>query len=81
MVYYVLIPNGYDSVDGVSYTTMRLGESSFKSFWTDQGFNALKNVIKEHTDIVELVKIKDEKDKEYEIEEFLAIIGKLNVVV
>lgn len=81
MVYYVLIPNGYDSVDGVSYTTMRLGESSFKSFWTDQGFDALKNVIKEHTDIVELVKIKDEKDKEYEIEEFLAIIGKLNVVV
>jgi hypothetical protein len=81
MVYYVLIPNGYDSVDGVSYTTMRLGESSFKSFWTDQGFNALKNVIKEHTDIVELVKIKDEKDKEYGIEEFLAIIGKLNVVV
>jgi hypothetical protein len=81
MVYYVLIPNGYDSVDGVSYTTMRLGESSFKSFWTDQGFDALKNVIKEHTDIVELVKIKDEKDKEYQIEEFLAIIGKLNVVV
>ena len=81
MVYYVLIPNGYDNVDGVSYTTMRLGESSFKSFWTDQGFDALKNVIKEHTDIVELVKIKDEKDKEYEIEEFLAIIGKLNVVV
>ena len=81
MVYYVLIPNGYDDVDGVCYTTMRLGESSFKSFWTDQGFTALKNVIKEHTDIVELVKIKDEKDKEYGIEEFLAIIGKLNVVV
>jgi len=81
MVYYVLIPNGYDNVDGVSYTTMRLGESSFKSFWTDQGFDALKNVIKEHTDIVELVKIKDEKDREYQIEEFLAIIGKLNVVV
>ena len=81
MVYYVLIPNGYDNVDGVSYTTMRLGESSFKSFWTDQGFDALKNVIKEHTDIVELVKIKDEKDRQYQIEEFLAIIGKLNVVV
>lgn len=81
MVYYVLIPNGYDDVDGVSYTTMRLGESSFKSFWTDQGFDALKNVIKEHTDIIELVKIKDDKNKEYQIDEFLTIIGKLNVVV
>tara|TARA_R100001510_G_C7529810_1_gene121732 strand:+ start:381 stop:626 length:246 start_codon:yes stop_codon:yes gene_type:complete len=80
MVYYVLVPDGYDDVDGVSYTTMRLGESSFKNFWSDQGFDTLKNIVKSHTDIIELVKIKDEKGKEYQIEEFLAIIGKLNLI-
>lgn len=81
MVYYVLVPSGYDNVDGVSYTTMCLGEASFKNFWSDQGFDTLKNIIKSHTDIIELVKIKDEKGKEYQIEEFLAIIGKLNVIL
>ena len=40
----------------------------------------LMNIVKEDTDIVQLVKIKDEKGKDYSIEEFLDIVSKLNIV-
>tara|TARA_Y100000817_G_scaffold237482_1_gene189543 strand:+ start:192 stop:437 length:246 start_codon:yes stop_codon:yes gene_type:complete len=80
MVYYIQLPCGYNEVDGVEYQTLELGETSFKIFWTNQGFNALENAVKEDTDIVQLVKIKDEKGKDYSIEEFLDIVSKLNIV-
>ena len=80
MVYYLLVPDGYDSQDGVTFQTMVLGESSFKSFWADQGLDSLEKVIKEHSDVVALLKIKDESNKDYSIEEFLDIISKLKLI-
>ena len=80
MVYYILLPCGYDEVDGVEYSTLELGESSFKNFWTNQGYGALEKVVREDGDIVQLVKIKDEKGKDYSIEEFLNVVSKLNIV-
>jgi|TARA_B100000900_G_C20586248_1_gene719696 hypothetical protein len=80
MVYYLLLPDGYDETDGVSYTSMILGESSFKNFWADQGFDSLEKVIKEHSDVASLLKIKDQTDKNYSIDEFLDIISKLNLI-
>jgi len=80
MVYYLLLPDGYDETDGVSYTSMILGESSFKNFWADQGFDSLEKVIKEHSDVASLLKIKDQTDKNYSIDEFLNIISKLNLI-
>ena len=35
-------------------------KSSFKNFWADQGLDSLEKVIKEHSDVVTLLKIKDE---------------------
>ena len=80
MVYYIQLPCGYDEVDGIDYQTLELGETSFKNLWSNQGFDALEKVVKEDTDIVQLVKIKDEKGKDYSIEEFLDIVSKLNMV-
>lgn len=80
MIYYVMFPNGYDDVDGVLYTTMVLGEVSFKTFWVEQGFSSLENVVNRHTDMVELIKIKDEKGTEYSVEEFLNIVDKMKIV-
>ena len=80
MVYYLLIPDGYDDQDGVTFQTMTLGESSFKNFWADQGFDSLEKVVKEHSDVVTLLKIKDESNKDYSIEEFLDIISKLKLI-
>ena len=80
MVYYILLPCGYDEVDGVEYSTLELGESSFKNFWTNQGYDALEKVVREDGDIVQLVKIKDEKGKDYSIEGFLDIVSKLNLI-
>ena len=80
MVYYLLVPDGYDDRDGVTFQTMTLGESSFKNFWADQGFDSLEKVIKEHSDVVTLLKIKDESNKDYSIEEFLDIISKLKLI-
>ncbi len=80
MVYYLLLPDGYDETDGISFTTMTLGEVSFKNFWADQGFDSLEKVIREHSDVATLLKIKDQNNKEYSIETFLDIISKLKIV-
>jgi hypothetical protein len=57
-----------------------LGESSFKNFWADQGFDILERMIHKYPDTLQHIKIKDEKSKEYTIEEFLKILSKLNLI-
>jgi len=62
------------------YSTNILGESSFKNFWADQGFEILVRLIEKYPDTLETVQIKDEKSKEYSIEDFLNITSKLNII-
>jgi hypothetical protein len=78
MMYYILLPG--DNEDGVQYSTNILGESSFKNFWVSQGFDILERMIHKYPDTLEQIKIKDEKSKEYTIEEFLKIVSKLNLI-
>lgn len=78
MMYYILLPD--DTEDGVQYSTNVLGESSFKNFWAEQGFEILERLINKYPDTLNEVKIKDEKSKEYTVEEFLKNIGKLNII-
>ena len=77
-MYYILLPG--DNEDGVQYSTNILGESSFKNFWVSQGFDILERMIHKYPDTLEQIKIKDEKSKEYTIEEFLKIVSKLNLI-
>jgi hypothetical protein len=79
MMYYILLPDDITD-DGVQYSTNILGESSFKNFWADQGFDILERMIHKYPDTLEQIKIKDEKSKEYTIEEFLKIVSKLNLI-
>jgi|TARA_B110000908_G_scaffold49149_1_gene60048 hypothetical protein len=77
-MYYILLPD--DTEEGVQYSTNVLGESSFKNFWAEQGFEILERLINKYPDTLNEVKIKDEKSKEYTVEEFLKNIGKLNII-
>ena len=78
MIYYILLPD--DTDDGVQYSTNVLGESSFKNFWADQGFEILVRLIEKYPDTLDTVKIKDGQSKEYSIEDFLNITSKLNLI-
>ena len=78
MMYYILLPDDHE--DGVQYSINVLGESSFKNFWVSQGFDILERMIHKYPDTLEQIKIKDEKSKEYTIEEFLKIVSKLNLI-
>lgn len=78
MIYYILLPD--DSKDGVQYSTNILGEIAFKNFWADQGFGILDNMITKHPEILDDIKIIDEKSKEYTIQEFLEILTKFNLI-
>tara|TARA_Y100000389_G_scaffold115542_1_gene112645 strand:+ start:238 stop:474 length:237 start_codon:yes stop_codon:yes gene_type:complete len=77
-MYYILLPD--DTEDGVQYSTNVLGESSFKNFWAEQGFEILERLVNKYPDTLNEVKIKDEKSKEYTVEEFLKNIQKLNLI-
>mgnify|MGYP000340635921 CR=1 FL=1 len=78
MMYYILLPD--DTEDGVQYSTNVLGESSFKNFWAEQGFEILERLVNKYPDTLNEVKIKDEQSKEYKVTEFLDIVEKLNLI-
>ena len=77
-MYYILLPDDED--EGVQYSTNVLGETSFKSFWAEQGFEIFQRMVHKYPDTLEQIKIKDEKGKEYTPEEFLGVISKLNII-
>ena len=77
-MYYILLPD--DTDEGVQYSTNILGESSFKNFWADQGFDIFERLVHKYPDTLEEIKIKDEKGKQYTAEQFLGAVGKLNII-
>ena len=78
MMYYILLPD--DTEQGVQYSTNVLGESSFKNFWADQGFEILERLVNKYPDTIDEIKIKDEKNKNYTPSEFLDVVEKLNII-
>ena len=79
MRYYILYPGNTeaDTVNSIN----QLGDASFKTFWAQRGFNILMNAVQQsHKDLDKFV-IKDEKGKDYSIEEFLDKIKKLKVQI
>jgi hypothetical protein len=77
-MYYILLPD--DTEEGVQYSTNVLGESSFKNFWADQGYEILERLVNKYPDTIEEIKIKDEKNKTYTPSEFLDVVEKLNII-
>lgn len=78
MKYYILLPE--DSENDVMYSTNTLGEVSFKNFWAEQGFELLQRIVNKYPDIVYQIKIKDERNKDYKVSEFLDIIEPLRII-
>ena len=78
MMYYILLPD--DTEEGVQYSTNVLGESSFKNFWADQGYEILERLVNKYPDTVDEIKIKDEKNKTYTPSEFLDVVEKLKII-
>ena len=77
MRYYILYP-GNDESDTVN-SINQLGDESFKTFWAQRGFNILMKAVDDNHFLLNSFVIKDEKGKEYSIEEFLDKIKKLKV--
>ena len=77
-MYYILLPD--DTEQGVQYSTNVLGESSFKNFWADQGYEILERLVNKYPDTIDEIKIKDEKNKTYTPSEFLDVVEKLNII-
>ena len=77
MIYYILYP-GNTEADTINDTN-QLGESSFKTFWANRGFNILMTAVEQHHHNLKHFIIKDEQGKNYSIEEFLDKIKTLKV--
>ena len=78
MRYFILLPE--DNEQDVDYSTNILGETSFKNFCADQGFEILVRLVEKYPDTLEEVRIKDEQSKSYSVEQFLEKIKKLKVI-
>ena len=78
MRYFILLPD--DSEEDVDYSTNILGEVSFKNFWTEEGFDILERLVEKYPDTLTEVKIKDEQNKNYTVEQFLEKIKDLRII-
>ena len=76
MTYYILLEG--DSKDAI-WDENILGEESFGTFYTGDGFRALNTIVMSESHLVETVKIVDEKNQSYSVEEFVKLISKWKI--
>ena len=76
MTYYILLDN--DSIESI-WDENILGEESFGTFYTGAGFKALNTIVMSESHLVETVKIVDEKNQSYSVEEFVKLISKWKI--
>lgn len=82
MTYYIRIPG--TKPDIYLNSAFTLGEVSFKSFWPDDGFDRLKKIINDESPEAKEflnndVTVIDQTGKVYSVDEFLSILGTLNI--
>ena len=76
MTYYILLD--MDSVEDI-WDDNILGEESFGTFYTGNGFVALNNKVMEQPELLESVAIIDEQKTSYSVEEFLDLLKKWKI--
>lgn len=74
MKYYILLPG--DSEKNTMYDSNVLGVYSFKRFAPDLGYEVLQKIINEQPELIESVRIFNEKGKRFTLEEFVNEITK-----
>lgn len=76
MTYYILLNDNDDIWD-----ENILGEESFGKFYVGNGYKSLTNMINNKPEILEHVKIVDEKGVSYSMEDFLETISKWKIIL
>ena len=69
MTFYMLMKG--DTEKDTINSTNTLGEISFNTFYTEDGFKILMNIVNKYPDKLEEISIFDYKMRDYTIEEFL----------
>ena len=69
MTYYLLLKG--DSEKDVIYETNVLGEESFNTFYPSVGFMILQRILNHRPDLIETIKILDDKKNSHTLEEFV----------
>ena len=77
MTYYLLLSG--DSEKDALYETNVLGEVSFDTFYPSVGFIILNRIINQQPELLESLKILDEKKKSYTITKFLDKLEKWKI--
>ena len=77
MTYYILLNN--DSVEDI-WDENILGEESFGTFYTGNGFKAFNNIVQRQPELLETVTIIDEKKNSHSVTEFLDLVGKWKIM-
>ena len=77
MTYYILLDN--DSIKDI-WDENILGEESFETFYTGNGFKALNNIVIRQPELLKTVTIIDEQKRTYEVSEFLDLITKWKIM-
>jgi hypothetical protein len=77
MIYYILLQG--DSIEEL-WDDNILGEESFGTLYTGNGFKALNNIVVRQPNLLESVTIIDEQKNQYSIEEFLNLIQKWKII-
>ena len=77
MMYYLLLDD--DTEEDAIYDTNVLGEESFGVFYPSVGFTAFNNIIRNHPDLVDNVKIYDDTKKSYTISEFISVLEEFKI--
>ena len=74
-----MLLNG-DNEKDVIYETNVLGEESFGTFYTGNGFKAFNNIVQRQPELLETVTIIDEKKNSHSVTEFLDLVGKWKIM-
>ena len=77
MAYYILMGN--DTVEDI-WDENILGEESFGTFYTGNGFKAFHNMVVREPEALESIAIIDEKKNPYSVSEFLDLIQKWKIM-
>lgn len=77
ITYYILLPNDKNT----DSEHIELGtDNGFGKFWGGTGLSALHKIVNQHPELIDSVTIITDQGKKMGINEFIEIIGKLNIV-
>lgn len=82
MKYHILLPQELiESENNLNSTDYLLGEESFGTFYPDQGYHLLEDLVERFPELLPHVKIKSSDGDELGVEEFLDHLDELTVLV